>query len=254
MAAPFSSIEMATTTPAEDISVNSQSQNNTTRATAAPGVDALVQSMPAQTRSNEALPTPEATPATPPGPSQTPTIAIVPGYRPGILARTVEMHLDYYYPTNGWGLEFEAALSTDLGDLLKRLDKPITQVWSAVSSTPARDPLAPPVERIVGVVYVDGEVHQEEGVARLRYFIVDESTRGLGVGKKLFVAAMEFIKESGFRECRLSTLRTLTVARKLYESVGFEEVGESWFDTFGTRTLELHYVWRRPDDAEQRQG
>ncbi len=180
---------------------------------------------------------------------ESPLVTIVSGYRPGILARTLEMHLDYYYPRNGWGREFEAGLSTSLGDFLTRLDKPVNQVWAAILRTPAQEPQAPPVERIVGVVYVDGENSGQEGVARLRAFIVDESARGLGVGKKLLGAAMEFVKKTGFCECHLSTLRELTVARRLYEREGFKEAGEKWFEGFGKGVMQLAYVWRRLDEA-----
>lgn len=182
-------------------------------------------------------------------PAPSPSVSIVAGYRPGILARTLEMHLDFYYPRNGWGREFEAALSTSLGDLLRRLDRPVNQVWSAVMATPAQNPEAPPRERTVGVVYVDGEGTKQEGVARLRAFIVDESSRGLGVGKRLMATAMQFVRDAGFRECHLSTLRSLTVARSLYEKEGFEEVGEVWFDEFGKGVMELRYVWRRPEKS-----
>ncbi|KAL2269934.1 hypothetical protein VTJ83DRAFT_2118 [Remersonia thermophila] len=198
-------------------------------------------------------------PATTPAPQAADTaITIVPGYRPGILSRTLEMHLDFYYPRNGWGRQFEAVLSTSMGDLLKRLDRPVNQVWSAVwsapspapSPTPVPTPTPPkaPAERIVGVVYVDGECTGEDGVARLRCFIVDESVRGRGVGRRLLNEAMEFVRRVGFRECRLSTMRSLTAARRLYESVGFVEAGEYWFEDFGKGVWEMKYVWRRSDD------
>ncbi|SPQ18900.1 b625c5f3-254b-4ea6-aa3d-ce0a1fce5bb8 [Thermothielavioides terrestris] len=175
--------------------------------------------------------------------SPRPTVSIVPGYRPGILARTLQMHLDYYYPTERWGREFEAVLSTTLGDLLARLDKPVNQVWSAVMATPGLDPEASPAEHIVGVVYVDGECSGKEGVARLRCFIVDGQARGLGIGAKLLSAAMEFVRRSGFRECQLTTMRKLTAARRLYEREGFKEAGETWFEGFGKGVMELKYVW-----------
>lgn len=180
-------------------------------------------------------------------PMASPTIAIVPGYRPGVLGRTLEMHLDYYFRTDGWGRVFEASLAATLADLLNRLDRPVNQVWSAVLTSPAQDPESPAVERIVGVVYVDGEKAGKEGAARLRAFIVDGSARGLGVGKKLLRAAMDFVSHVGFRECHLSTMRTLTVARTLYEKEGFKEAGETWFEGFDKGVMQLQYVWRRSE-------
>jgi ribosomal protein S18 acetylase RimI-like enzyme len=161
------------------------------------------------------------------------------------------MHLDFYHPREGWGREFEAGISKALGDFLARLDRPVNQVWSAIMTVPAKDAQSPPVERIVGTVYIDGECSNKEGAARLRFFIVDESARGLGIGGKLMRAAMAFVKESGFRECHLSTLRSLTVARSLYEKEGFKEVGQTWFEGFGKGFTELKYVWHRPGENSE---
>ncbi|KAK3310359.1 uncharacterized protein B0T15DRAFT_35207 [Chaetomium strumarium] len=193
---------------------------------------------------------PIESPAASAGPPLPPTtnISIVSGYRPGLIASTLQMHMDFYYPTEGWGREFEAGLSTGLGDFLKRLDRPVNQVWSAIVTVPAADAQSAPVERIVGTVYIDGECSGKEGAARLRFFIVDDSARGLGVGGKLIRAAMEFVKHSGFRDCHLSTLHSLTVARRMYEREGFREVGQVWSEQFGKGFMELKYVWHRPDE------
>ncbi|KAJ4295830.1 hypothetical protein N0V88_004532 [Collariella sp. IMI 366227] len=176
-----------------------------------------------------------------------PTITIVTGYRPGILARTLEMHMDFYWPTEKWGLEFETGIAKGMANLLSHIDKPGNQVWSAITTTPAADPEAPPVERIVGVVYVNADYYGKDDMARLQFFIVDESARGMGVGKKLFAAAMEFLKKSGIRECHLVTLRKLTAARRLYEGAGFVAGEERSFGKPEDGMKELPYVWHRPD-------
>ncbi|KAK3950679.1 acyl-CoA N-acyltransferase [Pseudoneurospora amorphoporcata] len=217
----------------------------------------------------------------------TPTIQILPGYRPGILGHTLDMHMDFYSPLAGWGVSFEAGLACALGPLLKRLDgmdvikdpqkfnKEATdgevtpprgrnQVWSAVQTQDqdqdqAQGNKKKDSERIVGVVYVNGDYyrmgeHKEEGgeeVCRLQCLIVDDEVRGLGVGRKLFAAAMAFVKEAGFRECRLTTSRELKAARRLYERGGFvvvEEKNEEYVrDDDGRQQVfeRMEYVWRR---------
>ena len=202
-----------------------------------------------RSRPSETLPAPDTAPAALAPPPVAPAVSIVPGYRPGILARTLEMHMDYYYEQLGWGLVFETGLGTSLADSLSRLDKPGNQVWAAVLTAPAQNPQAPAVERVVGVVYIDGDIMGKEGVARLRAFIVDESARGLGVGNRLMSAAMEFVREFGFRECHLTTMRGLIAARRLYERYGFKEGEEKWSDRHGKGVQELAYVWRRPDEV-----
>ena len=114
-------------------------------------------------------------------------------------------------------------------------------------------------EQIVGVVYVNGDYyrmgeHKEEGgeeVCRIQFFIVDEEVRGLGVGAKLFKAAMDFVKEAGFRECRLSTSRELTAARRLYEGNGFVVVEEK-HEEYTRDDNERKQIWQRMDYAWRR--
>ncbi len=56
-------------------------------------------------------------------------MVIISGYRPGLLGRCLEMHMNYYSRTVGFGVSFEAQLATGLGELLNRLDSPKNEVW-----------------------------------------------------------------------------------------------------------------------------
>ncbi|KAK0618296.1 hypothetical protein B0T17DRAFT_509841 [Bombardia bombarda] len=191
-----------------------------------------------------------------------PHISIIAGYRPGILGRTLEMHLDHYSKLNGWGADFEADMAVGLSSLIKRLDEPINEAWSAVMAVPAPSliPGLPQqqqqqqqrVERTVGVIFINGERPdgEAEGVARLRAFIVDESARGLGVGRKLFAAAMEFVRSVGFRECQLYTLRSSVEAIGMYERGGFREVGEKLAEWYGKEHSAVQFSWLRERDEQ----
>lgn len=174
-----------------------------------------------------------------------PVVTINRGYRPALLARTLELHMNYYCRTVGWGVEFETGLGATLSNLISRLDRPVNEAWTAIQSIPAKEPGLPSEERVVGVIFIDGEIPGREGSSRLRAFIVDESARGLGVGTKLIKEAMAFVREKGFVECGLSTMRQLEAARKLYEAEGFLPVSEEWKETWGKRVLEMEYAWFR---------
>ena len=174
------------------------------------------------------------------------------------------MHLAFYHSLTGWGRLFEAKLAIGIGDLLTRLGQPVNEVWSAVLSPRASSSSSGDVDdvgqgnaegEIVGVIYVDGEVERQPGVARIRCFIIDQSLRGQGVGSALLQKAMRFVRERGFHECRLSTMRELTAARRLYEREGFRPEGkEVWFEEFGTGVWEMRYVWRREEDCSEEKG
>jgi len=169
------------------------------------------------------------------------TVMVAAGYRPGIVSSALQMHMDYYHGAVGWGCEFETSLGAALGDLVSRLEHPTNQAWSAVEIMPG----LPPVERIVGTIFIDGQIPGKEGTARLRAFIVDDSARGLGLGRKMVKEAMAFVAERGFSECRLTTLRMLLVARRLYEEAGFKEVAETRKSVWGRDLMELEYCWTR---------
>lgn len=147
-------------------------------------------------------------------------IEIVSGYLPGFTARTLEMHMQYYSRTVGFGAFFEATVGAALADLAGRLSNPLNQTWSALKG-----------DRIVGSVSIDGE-SLGDNRAHLRAFIIDDSLRGSGIGRQLLNRAVSFCDEHAFDETHLWTFKGLDAARHLYESVGFvlaeEQPGTQW--------------------------
>ncbi|KAJ4172739.1 hypothetical protein NW754_002942 [Fusarium falciforme] len=180
------------------------------------------------------------------------TITIEPGYRPGFLARCLEMHIAFYHPSVHWGLAFETSLAKDFAEIIERLEKkPHNQVWAAVENLP---PDANPgvfTQRIVGTLLVDSESLKTTGAAQIRGFIVDERVRGLGIGKKLLAAAMEFIESNGFDKATLYTSDTQDTAVYLYKKAGFvvelDEEKIVWEKPL--RVLQL--TWKRSQVADR---
>ncbi|MCS6067743.1 GNAT family N-acetyltransferase [Klebsiella variicola subsp. variicola] len=85
--------------------------------------------------------------------------------------------------------------------------------------------------KIVGSLAIDGEdLGQQE--AHLRWFILDDTCRGTGIGRRLISEAMAFCDSRQFSAVQLWTFKGLDAARKLYESFGFtltrEWQGEQW--------------------------
>lgn len=151
--------------------------------------------------------------------SPKPPLEIARGYRPGIIGRIVEMHACYYAKHANFGQPFESLVASDMAELMGRLHNPRNEVWVALEG-----------ERIVGSIAIDGE--GEDGAAVLRCFILDDSARGKGAGKRLLAEAIKFCDECGFTETKLWTFKGLEAARKLYEDVGFtlqqEQEGAHW--------------------------
>ncbi|KAK6711480.1 hypothetical protein SNK05_005902 [Fusarium graminearum] len=172
------------------------------------------------------------------------SISIEPGYRPGLLARCLEMHITHYHPVNSWGLAFETSVAAAWADLIQRLEtNPRNQVFAAVQET---DDPAAFTQKIVGTILVDAENMKQPGTAQIRGFIVDERARGLGVGKKLLNAAMEFVQEQGFDRVSLYTSRTQETSLFLYNKAGFQIIEDVEKDLWGWKTNELQLQWTRP--------
>ena len=82
------------------------------------------------------------------------------------------------------------------------------------------------------IAYVDGEkmgsisgIGREKGNVQLRFYFLHEGARGMKLGKKLFVAAMDKCKEMGYNHIFFHTFNKLEVARAMYEKLGFVITG-----------------------------
>lgn len=172
-----------------------------------------------------ALQTPDAGVSTKP---TSPHIRI--GYCPGLLAQVTAMHIAYYAGFSQFGQRFESVVAKGLADFSDRLDSPRNEIWRAERGG-----------QILGSIAIDGE-DLGEGIAHLRWFIVDDALRGTGAGKALLDAALGFVGAQGFRETHLWTFSGLDAARYLYESRGFALVEERPGDRWGKDVLEQRFV------------
>uniref|UniRef100_UPI00387904A6 GNAT family N-acetyltransferase n=1 Tax=Klebsiella quasipneumoniae TaxID=1463165 RepID=UPI00387904A6 len=100
--------------------------------------------------------------------------------------------------------------------------------------------------KIVGSVAIDGEdLGQQQ--AHLRWFILDDSCRGSGIGRRLLSEAMAFCDSRQFSAVQLWTFKGLDAARKLYESFGFTLTREWQGDQWGKVMTEQQFT--RPGNA-----
>jgi RimJ/RimL family protein N-acetyltransferase len=136
------------------------------------------------------------------------------GYQPGALGRIVELHGSYYAANWGLGLYFEGKVATELAAFLARFNPAHDGAWFACAG-----------EKVVGGIFIDGSDSAGEG-ARLRWFILDPTYQGQGVGSRLIAAAMSFCDERGFQRVYLTTFAGLHAARRLYEKHGFRLCAE----------------------------
>jgi ribosomal protein S18 acetylase RimI-like enzyme len=99
-----------------------------------------------------------------------------------------------------------------------------------------------------GVTYVPGpgtalSEGERDGEAGIRMLAVDPSATGRGIGRALAVACVNRARDEGRSGMALYTLPTMTVAHRLYESLGFrrdpdrdwEYLPGEWLLSYATR-------------------
>ena len=170
-------------------------------------------------------------------PAATEPLAIVSGYRPGLIARITQMHALYYAKACGFGQRFESVVASGLADFCDRLRHPRNAVWTARQG-----------DEIAGSIAIDGE-DLGGGVAHLRWFIVGDGLRGTGAGRRLLDTALAFADGHGFAATHLWTFSGLDAARHLYESRGFALAEERPGSQWGKRVMEQRFVRTHPDNG-----
>ena len=137
------------------------------------------------------------------------TISVRDELRAGDLGSIVALHGKCYQALPGFGLAFEAYVARTVAEYI--LDAGAKgRIWIA-----ERD------GRLVGCTAI---VLRDENRGQLRWVLVDQSARGLGLGKRLVNNALQFCRDNGCKEVFLETTDGLPESQALYDALGFEIV------------------------------
>jgi GNAT superfamily N-acetyltransferase len=159
---------------------------------------------------------------------------LVEGYRPGILAEVVALHMEYYARHWSFGRSFEAKVAGDMAAFLDRLD-------------PNRDLVLSVRDRggaLLGSITIQAPragPGADDEVAHLRWFIVGGAARGHGLGRSLLEHALEACDARGYALTYLTTFEGLHAARHLYESLGFRLVATMSVDQWNGGVVEQRF-------------
>jgi GNAT superfamily N-acetyltransferase len=83
------------------------------------------------------------------------------------------------------------------------------------------------------------------GVARVRWFLLDPSLRGQGVGRRLLEELIAEAEETGYEVLLLDTFSKLRAAAHLYREHGFEVTDEREWTRWGPTLVLQRYERRR---------
>lgn len=145
-------------------------------------------------------------------------------HRPGDIGWMIHKHGELYTEEYGWDGSFEA-LAAEVGmQFLRNFDPRWENAWIAELDSGER----------VGCVFL---IRKSATVAKLRVLIVDPKARGLGVGKALVNACIDFARAKGYRKITLWTNSVLLAARGIYEKAGFKLVHSEPHVSFGQKLI-----------------
>ncbi len=146
--------------------------------------------------------------------------------RPGDLGEIVRMHGVLYAREHGFDPAFEAYVAEPLARFATG-GSPRERLWIAEWQG-----------RIVGCIAI---VAASPDVAQLRWFLVDPSARGQGLGGRLLDEAVAFARGQGYRSIVLWTVSALVAAARLYAARGFVRTERKPGRLWGADVVEERY-------------
>jgi ribosomal protein S18 acetylase RimI-like enzyme len=155
--------------------------------------------------------------------------------RPGDLGTIIHLHGTIYDRERGFDPTFEGYVAEYLGK------------FACAASDRERIWLAERDARIVGCVAIVAAAPQ---TAQLRWFLVDPSARGAGLGKRLLREALAFCEACGYANVVLQTENALATAAHLYCTCGFRKVEEKPSRMGGRDVIEEKYELTLPRRSE----
>jgi GNAT superfamily N-acetyltransferase len=155
------------------------------------------------------------------------------GYLTGCIGDIVSLHARTYSQVAEFGAYFEAKVAREISEFVGQLPIESKDMWLYVEDAQIR-----------GSLIIDGEAD----LAHLRWFVLDPSLHGRGIGRQLLGQALAFV-DSRFSRSYLWTFSGLDAARHLYESSGFSLTQEREGRQWGEPVVEQRFDRSHPNTA-----
>lgn len=143
-------------------------------------------------------------------------------YRTGEVGYISYMQMELYERLYHFKPVFEKYLLMGLTEFVKNPEG--SRLWVATDN-----------EKVIGSIAI---CKADEGMAQLRWFLIDPQYHGQGLGHRLMTVAIDFCKEQGYNHVFLWTIDLLKAARHLYKKYGFvhekDESNDEWTDVLIT--------------------
>lgn len=144
-------------------------------------------------------------------------------FQPGDVGFVAHLHGRLYDKIYKFGSMFEYYVMKGLTDFMMNTDG--GNLWVAEANG-----------KIIGSIAI---TKSSESIAQLRWFVLDESYHGMGIGKKLMETALNFCKDQNYQHIFLWTVSILEAARHIYQKYNFKITEEKPNDQWtGTKLIE----------------
>ncbi|MEM9427744.1 MAG: GNAT family N-acetyltransferase [Pseudomonadota bacterium] len=144
---------------------------------------------------------------------------------PGDAGWLIQRHAELYSEAEGFDASFEIVVAEILTAFLKGHDPATERAFIAAADG----------KRLGSIFCVQSGT---PGVAKLRLFLLEPEARGLGLGKRLLTACLEFARTAGYGKMRLWTHESHRAACALYTQFGFRLTDAKPVHSFGVDLVE----------------
>lgn len=145
------------------------------------------------------------------------------GPRPGDYGRVVALHGGLYAREFGYDARFEALVAEVVAGFVREFKPKYERCWIAEMDG-----------EVVGSVFL---VRKSDRVAKLRLLIIHPRARGIGLGRRLTRACINFARRTRYRKVVLWTQSHLAAARSIYESEKFKKKKSEKHSSFGKKLV-----------------
>jgi GNAT superfamily N-acetyltransferase len=152
--------------------------------------------------------------------------------RAGDPEAIAELHRRLYQPEFGMNDEFVAGVAAGISEAVAR-GWPTSggAVWLVERAGELAGSLALTVEPATRAG--EGAEATGAGRGRVRWFVLDRSLRGRGLGRGLLAELLALARAAGLAELELETFSALAVAARIYRGAGFRVVSEREREDWG---------------------
>ncbi len=149
-------------------------------------------------------------------------------YPPGLIGTIAALFGRTIAASHGVDWTLDAMIAEEQIEFFRRFDPARDRVWVAMDGGAPK-----------GGLTIEGpRSDSDQGAARLRFFILDQSVRGRGLGRRMVAEAMRFCRDQRCKKVYLTTLPGLDAAFRLYAEHGFVLAAQRDQAFHGSRSME----------------